>query len=187
MTMKHFYGKPDSGCWQVLTQNVICGEGINEMPFVATSYRVPIYPPGWWFSGVSSHLRYTTGEERVRLNRRPGVLGRPSATYAALIPIRKNEAWWALAQDERRAIYAQSQHLEIGLDYLPEIARQLFHCRDAGEPFDFLTWFEFPPKAADRFDELVARLRATEEWQYVDREIDIRLMRTDEEEEEAEE
>lgn len=187
MKMKHFYGRPDYGRWQVSAQNVICGEGIEKMPYIATSFQVPIYPPSWWFSGVSSHLRYTTGEERIRLNQNPGILGRAAATCAALIPIRKNEAWWAMAQDERRAIYAQSQHLEIGLDYLPEIARQLFHCRDAGEPFDFLTWFEFPPEASGRFDDLVARLRATPEWQYVDREIDIRLTRTDEAEEEDEE
>jgi hypothetical protein len=40
-----------------------------------------------------------------------------------------------------------------------------------------LTWFEYAPADADRFEELVRRLRATEEWRYVDREIDIRLRR----------
>ena len=72
--------------------------------------------------------------------------GRPTADRAALIPLRKNAAWWALTQDERRHIFeAQSHHTQIGLDYLPAIARRLHHCRDLGEPqpFDFLTWFEF--------------------------------------------
>ncbi len=182
MKMKHFFGKPDGGEWRVTAQTVLCGEAIAHMPYIATSYDAPLHPPGWRFSGVSSHLRYTTNDERGRLNQNPGILGRAAATCAALIPIRKNEAWWSMAQDERRAIYARSVHLEIGLDYLPEIARQLFHSRDAGEPFDFLTWFEFPPEATDRFDDLVGRLRATEEWQYVDREIDIRLTRINEEE-----
>jgi len=45
------------------------------------------------------------------------------------------------------------------------------------EPFDFLTWFEYAPQDAGAFDELVGRLRATEEWAYVDREVDIRLTR----------
>jgi hypothetical protein len=46
-----------------------------------------------------------------------------------------------------------------------------------GEPFDFLTWFEFTPEHAAAFEELVRRLRGTEEWAYVEREIDLRLAR----------
>ena len=45
------------------------------------------------------------------------------------------------------------------------------------EPFDFLTWFEFAPGDAAGFEELVQQLRATEEWSYVEREIDLRLAR----------
>jgi len=63
------------------------------------------------------------------------------------------------------------------MGYLPEIARRLHHARDLGEPFDFLTWFEFRAEDEGRFDELVARLRATEEWRYVEREVDVRLAR----------
>ena len=64
------------------------------------------------------------------------------------------------------------------MKYLPAIARRLHHCRDIGgnEPFDFITWFEFAPADTAAFDELVAALRASPEWQYVDREIDIRLV-----------
>ncbi|MBA2471041.1 MAG: chlorite dismutase, partial [Pseudonocardiales bacterium] len=51
------------------------------------------------------------------------------------------------------------------------------HSRDLGEPFDFLTWFEFAPADEDRFDELLATLRATDEWGFVEREVDIRLGR----------
>ena len=40
-----------------------------------------------------------------------------------------------------------------------------------------LTWFEFASEAASDFDELVLRLCATEEWTYVEREVDIRLAR----------
>ena len=61
------------------------------------------------------------------------------------------------------------------MKYLPAIARKLFHSRDIGEPFDFLTWFEYAPDDADAFEELLFALRSTEEWSYVDREIDIRL------------
>jgi len=64
-----------------------------------------------------------------------------------------------------------------GVEYLPAVARRLHHGRDLGEPFDFLTWFEFAPEHAAAFDELVLRLRETEEWTYVEREIDLRLAR----------
>jgi chlorite dismutase len=108
-------------------------------------------------------------------------LARPEATRAALIPIRKTPAWWELAQDERRAIFEeQSRHIGIGLEYLPAVSRRLHHSRELGEPFDFLTWFEYTPEHADAFEDLVKRLRQTREWQYVDREVDIRLSRATE-------
>ena len=75
-------------------------------------------------------------------------LGRPEATCAALIPIKKSAAWWELTQEERRQIFEdKSHHIAGSLKYLPAIARQLYHCRDLGEPFDFLTWFEYAPAA----------------------------------------
>jgi hypothetical protein len=57
------------------------------------------------------------------------------------------------------------------------VARRLLHGRDLSEPFDFLTWFEYAPEHAHAFEELVHRLRETEEWTYIEREIDIRLHR----------
>ena len=71
----------------------------------------------------------------------------------------------------------QSHHIGIGLEYLPSVARRLHHCRDLGQPFDFLTWFEYAPASAAAFEELAGRLRETEEWLFVEREVDIRLSR----------
>ena len=130
--------------------------------------------------GVTSNERYVTREEKGQLVAKQVVLGRPEATHAALIPIRKNAAWWAMTQDERRAVFEdRSHHIQTGLKYLPGVARRLHHCRDlAGqEPFDFLTFFDYPEAEASAFEDLVAALRATEEWKYVDREVDIRLVR----------
>jgi hypothetical protein len=42
-----------------------------------------------------------------------------------------------------------------------------------------LTWFEYAPENADLFEELVIMLRATEEWSFVEREVDIRVERID--------
>ena len=133
---------------------------------------------GWVLRGVVSNERYVTRAEKDALVRVQPPLARPDAVRAALIPIKKSAAWWALTQDERRAIFEErSAHIAIGMDFLPAVARRLHHARDLGEPFDFLTWFEFAPVDEGRFDELVARLRATEEWRYVEREVEIRLAR----------
>jgi len=142
-------------------------EGVRRSPSAA-----------WVLCGTTSNDRYVTRAESAQLAARQPPLGRPEATRAALISIRKSEAWWQLAQDERRAIFEErSRHVSIGLEYLPAIARRLHHGRDLGEPFDFLTWFEFAPEEAGRFDELIARLRSSEEWRFVEREVDIRLAR----------
>ena len=77
-----------------------------------------------------------------------------------------------------RAIFEdRSHHIARSLPYLPRIARRLHHSRDLGEPFDFITWFEFAPRDAAAFDELAGTLRATEEWTYVEREVEIKLTR----------
>ncbi len=128
--------------------------------------------------GVTSYQRYTQRNELAALEAKQPQLGRPEATLAALIPITKSAAWWQLAQDERRELFEESSHhIETGLEYLPAVARELHHGRDLGEPFDFLTWFEYAPQDAPAFEELVSRLRTTPEWGYVEREIDIRLTR----------
>jgi chlorite dismutase len=134
----------------------------------------------WLLRGVTSNERYVTRAEKQSLLATQQGLGRADSTLAALVPIRKNSAWWALSQDERRRVFEDSSHhVATGLRYLPAIARRLHHCRDLSEaePFDFLTLFEYAPIDADAFENLVGELRATEEWQYVDREIDIRLER----------
>jgi chlorite dismutase len=132
----------------------------------------------WALRGFTSNVRYATGAEVTALRSVQPALNRPEATCAALIPIRKSAAWWDLAQDERRAIFEErSRHTAIGMEYLPAVARRLHHCRDLGEPFDFLTWFEFAPENLKAFDQLVSRLRETREWNFVEREIDIRLER----------
>ena len=173
----------DRGAWQVVRMDTITGAPLEEVHRIALiDGHLASLPIGgkWLLRGVTSHQRYTTRAESEQLVARQPALGRAEATCAALIPIRKSAAWWALAQDERREIFeAQSTHIATGLDYLPAIARKLHHCRDLGEPYDFLTWFEYAPAHASAFDELVVKLRRSEEWRYVEREIDIRLVRVD--------
>jgi chlorite dismutase len=129
----------------------------------------------WALRGVAGHARYVERREKTALDAVSPPLDRAEATCAALIPIRKSPAWWALPQDERRAIFEERSH-HIG-DILPRVARRLYHARDLGEPFDFLTWFEFAPEHAAAFDELVSLLRSREEWSYVEREVEVRVAR----------
>jgi chlorite dismutase len=170
----------DFGNWEVESIEAVAGASLPDASWLAVSEDAETAHVGaaWLLRGVTSNQRYTTREEQTILLAEQPQLGRPEATRAALIPIRKTEEWWELAQDERREILAdRSKHVSIGLEYLPGVARRLYHCRDFGEPFDFLTWFEYAPSQAAAFSELVARLRDTPEWGYVEREVEIRLVR----------
>jgi Chlorite dismutase len=173
-----FVGAP-VGAWMVTRLDAVVGE---PLPHVS---RLDIVrnagPPAgaaWSLRGVSGHARYVLRREKTMLDAASPPLGRPEAMRAALIPIRKSSAWWTLPQDERRAIFEErSRHISDSMAYLPRVARRLYHARDLGEPFDFLTWFEYAPEHAGAFEELVSLLRSREEWRYVEREVDIRLSR----------
>jgi chlorite dismutase len=170
------------GAWRVERMNAVTGAPLETVERLAVLEGVSSPLPNivWMLRGVTSNERYVNRREHEQLAAIQESLGRPGSTRAALIPIRKSDAWWALPQDERRAIFeASSHHIATGLEYLPAVARRLHHGRDLGEPFDFLTWFEYAPEDADKFEELVIRLRATEEWSYVVRETDIRLRKDD--------
>lgn len=172
----------DEGNWKVVKMKTVTGLPLDEIKFVQIfeGSRKILQPKGKWIlRGVTSNERYTKQAEKKSLKARQEGLNRPQATCAALIPIRKSPEWWSLAQDERRAILEEkSKHIEIGMRYLPAIARRLHHSHDLpDEEFDFLTWFEFAPADAPKFEELVSLLRSSEEWKYVVREVDIRLVR----------
>src|SRR5689334_21286375 len=170
----------NAGPWEVVSQRTIVGDELSsvERLRIVSGLAPDEQAGGWSLRGVTSHERYVTRAEKSRLAAAQPDLGRPDATAAAFIPIRKSAAWWALTQDERRAIFEEtSAHIRIGLDYLPAVARRLHHCRDLAEhpPFDFLTWFEFAPGDGVAFDDLLGRLRETDEWRFVEREVELRL------------
>ncbi|WP_291216382.1 chlorite dismutase family protein [Hydrogenophaga sp.] len=173
----------DRGLWRIRSMDCLVGDPLPQ------ARRLGVFAgeasPGtslasWKLDGITSNERYVNRAEKAALTAKQEDLHRPAATYAALIPIRKNSAWWTSTQDERRDVLeVQSRHIAIGLRYLPAIARRLHHCRDltASQPFDFLTWFEYAPADETIFDGLLRELRASAEWAYVDRECDIRLVR----------
>ena len=173
----------DAGPWRVTAVHAVSGDAFarpRAIAVIAGPAAAASDANGWSLRGIVSNERYVARDEKTALMARQEGLGRPGASCAALIPIRKSPAWWALAQDERRDIFeAQSHHIATGLRYLPAVARRLHHCRDLGpdEPFDFLTWFEYGPDDAAAFDEMLRVLRASPEWRFVEREVDLRLER----------
>ena len=163
------------GPWVVEGVRAICGDGVAaaaRLQRIEGPAHVADDSATWILHGVRSNERYVERAEKTRLGAVQEGLDRPHSLCAALIPIRKSDAWWDLPQDERRALFeTRSRHIAIGADYLPAIARRLYHCRDLGG------WFEFKEADTPAFEDLLARLRATEEWRYVDREVELRLRR----------
>lgn len=171
------------GEWVVTSQHTISGEcwptveRVSMIPGSANGIRSNSV---WELSGVTTNDRYTTRFEKEQLVAKQAPVGRSESTCAALLLLRKSVEWWALSQDERRYILEEeSHHIAIGSEYLPAVSRRLMHCRDLANnaPFDFLGFLDFAPHDETAFDELLTRLRATQEWRFIDREIDLRLAR----------
>ena len=111
--------------------DAVRGEALAPVRRVAVFERAVITQnqgADWALHGVTSNERYVTRREQDMLVARQQTLGRPTATKAALIPVRKSGAWWDLPQDERRSIFEdKSRHVATGLEYLPAVARRLHH------------------------------------------------------------
>jgi hypothetical protein len=164
---------------------VIRGEALPTAARLSV-FQVDVHPAqpnsvhAFVLAGVVSNERYVTRPEKDALIAEQVAIGRPNARCGALIPIRKKAEWWALPQDERRKIFeSDSRHTALGRKALPAVARRLHHCRDllTPGPFDFLTWFDFELSAVGIFDDLLGALRETAEWQYVEREVELRVQR----------
>ncbi len=172
----------ETGPWVVTSLETLVDEPLARVSRFSISdanQAIPAFGAQWARRGVASYSRYTHRMERDGLQAVQEGLGRPAATCAVLSPIRKSREWWQLAQDERRAILEEeSAHIQSGMAVLPAVARLLYQSHDLGEPFDFLTWFEFAPADTDAFDALLRAMHRTEEWRYVDREAELRLSRS---------
>ncbi len=175
----------NEGEWAVVSQRTLLGPPVASVSRVAMiSCNSTENPKGavWALQGVATNDRYTTRNEKRVLVEKQAPIGRPEATRAALILLRKNADWWAMSQDERRAVLEeQSHHIAIGLRYLPAVARRLLHCRDLAveAPFDFLGFLDFAPADEAAFEDMLGELRSTKEWSFMEREIDIRLVKCD--------
>lgn len=110
------------GAWRVEGIEPVTGPSLPMVSRLAVSDGAQIgdLNAAWKLRGLTSNSRYTRRTEQEALAARQAGLGRPEATRAALIPITKFEAWWALAQYERRELFEEtSHHIAIGFEYLP--------------------------------------------------------------------
>jgi hypothetical protein len=111
-----------TGAWIVERSTCICGDPLPWAPRLAvTADGVPDSPEAgpWSLRGITSNERYVTRAEKIALAAKQEGLGRAKATHAALIPIRKNAAWWAMTQDERRHILEEQSQATTPLTSLP--------------------------------------------------------------------
>jgi hypothetical protein len=170
-----------TGAWEVTELTATHGRPLARVSHVdivnGPLDRIP-FGTMWLLSGMVRKTRHVIREERDPRTSRPLMIG-AEATCAALIPIRKSAAWWALDQMQRREILeTRSWSVLIGQQIISFLIRRLQHGRDLSEEFDDVTWFEFAPRDSADFDDQLAAWRASEEWRYVERACDIRLTRS---------
>lgn len=171
-----------SGAWQVTGQSVRHGTPLAQVTHVDVhGSHLDRNPTGaaWILSGMVRNTRYVTREEFLPqgIRNRAGIAQPP--TCAALIPIRRSPVWWQLGREAKREVLeAQSQSTPRGLQNLSAMIRRWQYRLDLSEQFDCVTWFEYEPRDSAAFDDLLAVWRASEEWKFVDRECDIRLVRS---------
>jgi len=157
------------GEWTVVSQRTLVGPPVamvSRVAMISGASTADFKDAAWALSGVATNDRYTTRVEKHLLIEKQVPIGRPEATSAALVLLRKNADWWAMPQDERRAVLEeQSHHIAIGLRYLPGVARRLLHCRDleTDAPFDFLGFLDFAPADEAAFEDMLGQLRLTKD------------------------
>ncbi len=85
-----------NGSWKVVSINSVTGNGlepIDRLEIVNEFIMPSKAETKWVLHGVTSNLRYTTRQEKEKLDAKSPPLGREGDTCAALIPIKKSEAW----------------------------------------------------------------------------------------------
>jgi hypothetical protein len=160
MTIRVRFIAGDTGDLLVERITAICGESLPE---AKSLLRVEgsefVAAPGAVFTldGVRSHERYVERAERDSAggrSRGPRAPGQPLCSADSHPEVRGRGG-----RSRRTSGAPSSRHAritpEVGLRYLPAIARRLYHSRDLGGPFDFLTFFEFGEADASAFDDLL--------------------------------
>jgi len=174
----HYIGGT-TGEWQVTHLSSPLGAPVPAVPrldVVSGPLNGIAAGTSWILSGVVQNTRHVTREESPPLLKRSSGNRPVEPTCAALIAIHRSAEWWQLGKAARREIQQTHSRPRV-LPLLSAMIRNL-HGRDLSSQFDCVTWFEYEPRDSASFDDLVAVWRASEEWTFVDREFDLRLIRS---------
>ena len=154
----------------------------SSSPFAVGKSRTPKNPVVALY-GVTEEFHYTTVSQQRELGERsPTELEPSDKTTAVLIPVKKSDDWWRLAQDEREVFFRTTSrhdgHIAIGARHVDGVFRKLYHSRHLPYAcdYDFLTYFEFRDIYAPAFRRLLKELRDVKrnpEWAYVEHEYEI--------------
>jgi hypothetical protein len=81
----------DAGPWRVIANHTLAGQALDAVARVSVmAGGESVTPAGAWsLRGVTSNERYLMREEKNQLVAKQEGLGRPQATMAALIPLRR--------------------------------------------------------------------------------------------------
>ena len=102
------FGAGARGDWQIQRVASVTGEGLPMARRLSMSEAATVDNSNiWQLRGVVSNPRYSTASELRQLAAVSPPLGRPEAKVAALIPIKKSELWWTMAQDERHQLFEE--------------------------------------------------------------------------------
>ena len=80
------------GLWRVVRIETIVGESLVDVPrldVISGPITALLEGAKWMLRGMTSNERYVTREEKEKLAAKQPGLGRPEASCAALIPVRK--------------------------------------------------------------------------------------------------
>jgi chlorite dismutase len=109
-------------------------------------------------TGITKKLNYVPGfpDDLKAALKAPSEPGPKS--YAIVIPIRKDAAWWLMDQEGRTA--RMKEHTEASLPYLKTVKRKLYHASGLDD-VDFITYFE--TAKLDEFNNLILALERVQE------------------------
>ena len=163
------------GSWEVVQSSVRCGEplaSVSHIEIIQGSLGETPAGASWILTGLVQKTRYVSREELPQRNFSP-----LPPTCAALICIRRKVVASPSRSASHEIISAQTSSIPRGLRSLSTLFRRWQHRCDLSQQFDCVTWFEYEPRDANAFDDLLADWRASEEWKSVDRECEVRLVR----------
>jgi len=150
-----FVGGAD-GAWRVNRVSAVRGDSLEAVERLEIHAGAPPSAAGAWaLRGVASHARYSSAPRR---SPRPVFTAARSRRGEARGAHSDPEVGRVVGATARRAPgrlrgALASHRRQHGIP--ARIAGRLYHARDLGEPFGFLTWFEFAPQHAQAFDDLL--------------------------------